>query len=165
MLRFFVSLLVTFFMVGCGGGDSDSSNTSGTTTTTYTTATITHGGFDFSANKTMEGADGSTIVWADNGVYATGEAYDSGVWFRVDEKDSTKQKIYIYESSASSLDDVSLVDTTMWIAATDPYPSLKVGKIYVIKAMDGYVKFKVLSVNQTDWEADIEYKYSASTTF
>ena len=154
-----------FFMTSCGGGDLDSSNTSGTTTTTYTQATVTHGGFDFSANKTMEGADGSTVGWADNGVYATGESYDSAVWFRPDEKDSTNQKIYIYESSASSLDDVTSVDSSQWIGTTDPYPSLKVGKIYAIKAVDGYVKFKVISINKTDWEADIEYKYSSTTTF
>lgn len=152
-----------FFITNCGGG-STTTGTSGS----YTNATITHDGFDFSAGKMdtdYTKNDGETIGWANNSVYEIGYSYDSAVWFRASETDSSSLKIYIYESSATSLDDVTVVDSSKWINATDPYPALKVGKIYVTKARDGYVKFEVVSLDVPNWEALVNYKYSATTSF
>jgi len=161
MIKVLTSLLIVMFIASCGGGSDSSSSSSAT----YISATLTHGGFDFSENEKSEDGDGSVVFWADNQVYASGESYDSTLWFRPNKSDDNYEKIYIYESSASSLNDITSVDSSKWIGAKDPYPSLKVGKIYVIQAMDGYVKFKVLSMRKDGNEADVEYKYSTSTQF
>jgi hypothetical protein len=163
MLRFFSSLVIAFFIVSCGGDDSTS------TVSSYKSATITHGGFDFSADKSdpdYVDSDGETIGWADNMVYATGEGYETGVWYRSNERDSSNQKIYFYDTGATDLDSVTSVNTSLWMNATDTWPSLKVGHVYVTKTLDGYVKFKVLSTQITpEWQFEAQYKYSASTTF
>lgn len=165
MLRLFVSLLIALFMVNCGGGDDSSSGTN------YMSATITHGGFDFSQNikdesQTNNQNDGEIIWWADNNIYESGYSHSSALWFRVNENDPNYQQTYIYESTETNLDSVTSVDTSKWLNnATDAYPALKVGKIYVFKALDGYVKFKVISLDTTNESATIEYQYSSSTSF
>ena len=154
--------------MGCSGGGSDTT-ASTTPTTTYKSATITHGGFDFSADLSeptdYSVNDGESVGWADNQVYATGESYDNGVWFRPAEYDSTQQLIYLYDTGLTDMDAVTSVDTVKWMNYTDAWSSLKVGHVYVFKAVDGYVKFKVTSISSTDWDFVADYKYSSTTSF
>ncbi|MBN2823732.1 MAG: hypothetical protein JXQ76_00290 [Campylobacterales bacterium] len=172
MLRFLTTLMVAFFMLGCGGGGSDSSPTT-PAGTNYKSATIGHDGFDFSHddnNASMDNQDGYTIVWTNYGMnYAQGEEWGSGVWFGVNSSDESNQNLYMYDAGDVSLDSIKSVDTTKWQKIGDTEKSLQVNHVYVIKAKDGYVKFKVLSIHHTTdmhkVSFDAQYQYSATTSF
>jgi hypothetical protein len=163
-----MSLLVTLFVVGCGGGDSSDTGTA------YKSATITHlTGFDFSKdddNSTWDNQDGHAIEWTNESMtYPSGEAWGTAVWFNVNTTDATGTYLYMYDAGAVTLDSVTSVDETKWQNIGDPEKSLQVDHVYVFKARDGYVKFKVTSINHAAEvqlaSFDAEYKYSASTTF
>jgi len=172
MLRFLTSLTVAFFMLGCGGGGGDSSPTT-PTGTNYKSATIGHGGFDFSHNDnnaSWEKQDGYTIAWVNNGMtYVEGEEWGSSVWFGVNSLDESNQNLYMYDAGDVSLDSIKSVDATKWQKIGDAEKSLQVNHVYVIKAIDGYVKFKVISIHHSsdihEVSFDAQYQYSATTAF
>ncbi len=142
MLKFLTSLLVMLSIVSCSGD-----TTTGTTSSGYKTAVITHvGGFDFSAD--------SNSTWQTQDVYSMPSTIILA--------DSTIEKIY--DAGEVTLDSITSVDETKW--TTDSALTVQVNYVYVIKARDGYVKFKVKTVS-TDFNIGItvEYKYSTTTTF
>ena len=139
------TLFVTLFIISCGSDDSSSDT--GLSTSTKT-GVITHsGGFDFSAdtNATWEHQDvynmGSVIILADNNV----------------EK--------IYSLGELSLDSITSADDSKW--TEDTSLTVEINSVYVLKARDGYVKFKVISIDTSTFTGDmtVEYVYSTTTTF
>jgi len=169
MLRWVATLMVVFFIVGCGGG-SDSTSSKGVT---YKSATIGHNGYDFSKNDnnaSWENQDGYTIAWTNNGMeYSEGESWGSAVWFGVNAQDDQNKHLFMYDTGEVSLDSIGSVDESKWQNIGDAEKSLQVNHVYVLKALDGYVKLKVISINSTTEmhkvSFDAQYQYSTTTTF
>ena len=156
--RFGIVLVAGVFITGCGliTGNDDEPNDSGN----YTTATLTHDGFDFSANAEgwSEAYDGETIGWqpgaADNPAYPR----DVNLWWRPS-TGATK------DMGAVSMASVTQAPTT-WDTSPN-IPALLVGHVVVARCADGSVKFRVISVdvNGAMWPVQVEFYYSATATF
>lgn len=127
----------------------------------YTTATITHGGFDFSANSQgySQAYDGETIDWQPGGGTHPDFARMENIWWRPAGNGRTK------DMGQVSLSSVTQIPATWDSSPT--IPPLRVGHVVVAECADGYVKFRVNSVNPdgSDWPAEVEYYFSATTTF
>ncbi len=165
MFRILLSFLAAIFIVGCGGSSG---------VATFKSATIDHlHGYDFSANKegNITTADVYTVMWKTFGTYIDGESYDDGehLWLGLYEYDRDGLVTYIYDAKETELSDIKDVDTTKWMKNTEANPSLIVGHTYVIKVLDGYVKFKVTEVHSADSIEDVyvkvDYEYSESVDF
>jgi hypothetical protein len=129
-------------------------------------ALISHFGFDFSAgimdSVTFSNNDGETIGWMPGG--STNPAYPgygSYVWFRTSNNSTineTKDMGIIDLSSVTSVPDA-------WDASPN-IPPLLLNHVIVAACKDGYVKFKVLSVDTSGfWAARIKYVFSSTTSF
>ena len=125
------------------------------------TLTITHDGIDWSTLSTgsevsYDQIDGETIAWCEPGQRIT---EITGIWYR-----SFNNQVYLYGSG--DLSQVQAVEQNRWQSDVCSTP-LAVGDIWVAECRDGYVKFKVLSVGDPDgeWEAEVEYQYSADGSF
>ena len=128
----------------------------------FVTGVIKHSGIDWSADASVpadySNADGETIGWCEIGTQIPGV---TGLWYR---SNTTGEEMYnlgnVDLESVNSYDP-SLVETDI---CDSP---LVVGDVWVIKCLDGYVKFKVTSVdeNSIDWEVGVEYEYSTTTDF
>ncbi len=140
MLRVLTSLLIMLFVMGCSGGDSSDSSV-------YKNGSITHtDGFDFSAD--------STATWENQDVYSMGSTIMLA--------DTIIEKIY--NAGKVELDSISSVDESKF--TDDTSIEVEVDYVYILKARDGYVKFKVISISDDfDTGITIEYKYSTTTTF
>lgn len=139
-----------FFSCNKKGDDSD-----------YITVKITHYGYDFSVEKvdsTGTGNDGDIVKWS-----PVNPQNRDQLWYRPDYSiDPT--------NSQKDMGDVSLVSITSAPTSfdTDPNP-LQIGNAYVIKCKDGYAKFKVLDLSDSDdntiWWAKIKYEFSSTVHF
>ncbi len=142
-----------------------------TVTNTNTQIVVSHmGGVDFStaaANADWEDQDGYATTWPSGATYVDGEEYGSGLWYSNNVYDTTNTYTYIQSFGDVSLDSITSVDTTKWLAYNAPLQSLQIGHVYVVKTRDGYAKFKVISIDTTssDWSFTAEYKYSSTTSF
>ncbi len=164
-------LSVTLFIIafiglqGCNI-TSDSTNSSSTKT-----VTLHHFGFDFSTGETaatgatITTSDGDTIGWSPTYAYISGEASNSGVWFRPSEQDPNSAVIYVKDMGDVELSGITQVFDN-WPASTAAIAALVTGHVYVAKLPDGYVKFKVTEiVGGVTWEVKVEYVYSATASF
>lgn len=143
-----------------------------------TQVSITHDGFDFSAGTkaaNWDTTDGYLTVWSTKD-YPAGYAYGSGFWWSPYElsgsNDTPIQDIGKVELSSVT----SIPANWTYVAGTGVYP-LMVDHVYVVKARDGYGKFKVISLNgleyanqqsnwdPTKWEVVVEYGYTSGTSF
>jgi len=163
LFKKFFTILIMVFLVGCGSSDSTETGSS------TKDITISHlEGVDFSQNSTnpeWEEQDGYAIFWSPSYVYISGEESGSGVWYSNNVSDETFTYIYIQSLGNVSLDSVTSVDTTAWPSNTSAIKSLQVGDVYIVKARDGYAKFKVKSINTDNLNFTAEYAYSSTTTF
>ncbi|MEX0680512.1 MAG: hypothetical protein WD097_03950 [Balneolales bacterium] len=159
--HFFLTAIVLFtgmILMGCNN-DNSSYN--------YPQAEITHSGFDFSAEKAdttnWENNDGEIILWMPGGnEHPQYPNFEEHVWFRTNhnvEVNETKDMGDVDLASIKSVPD-------QWDQNPD-IPPLLPGNVIVARCKDGYVKFKVLSVNPdgAGWPAEVEYYFSAATTF
>ena len=165
-----IAIGVTFMFSSC---KKDESNPT-TAATGAKTLTMNHWGVDFSEGVTGSAAnyldqnkvDGDVINWCEYSTTGT-NYYDLLLAFR---PASGK----MYKVTATDLSGVTTIDTTKWNINIDcGTVKLIPNDIWVIKAMDGYVAFKVLAAAQDsaaisanfENEVKVEYKYSASIKF
>lgn len=159
LLTLAFTIFAIFSFLGCSTTSSSSATTG--------TLTLTHGGSDFSegiGNVENEGTgetDGDIITW----VPSTGEMYSkvnamaSTLYYRNWACTSTEN--YVKSYGDVELSTITSIPTT-W---DHPSPQLATSYAYVIKCQDGYAKFKVSSLNYTSWEADVEYEFTAGSSF
>jgi len=126
-------------------------------------------GVDFSEddnNATWDKQDGYTVTWSPT-TYIEGEEKDKAIWYSNNVLDTTNTYIYIQSLGKVSLDSVTSVDTTAWHLSTEPLQSLQKDFVYVVKTLDGYAKFKVISLDfvSEEWNFKAEYQYSSTTNF
>lgn len=130
----------------------------------YATGTIKHAGIDWSDNASVptdwSNADGETIGWCEIGTPVQGV---TGIWYRVND-----QNPVIYNLGNVDLASVTSFDASL--AETDICDTpMAVGDVWVANCHDGYVKFKVTSVddgvNSVDWAVGVEYEFSTNTQF
>lgn len=143
--------------------DSDSPNA-----TAVKTLTLVHGGVDFSAGVVgtleagPENSDGETIgwpPWPNNWVPS-----DTEVWFRP--AANTNEANFTKDMGAVSLSSVTAVPATWDGGPGLDLPALQVGRVYVVKCLDGYAKFLVKAIRaEQDWAVDVEYVFTSGTTF
>lgn len=124
------------------------------------TATITHEGFDFSANVSgfSQEYDGETVSWQPGAAANPAYPRDQYVWWR--------------PATGGTMDmgTVTLASVTQAPSAWEASPNitpLLAGHVYVARCADGYVKFRVNSVNPSGdgWPAEVEYQFSSSASF
>jgi len=164
LLKKYFVILLTVFLVGCGSSD-DSSNSN------VKQISVTHlGGVDFSEHSSTadwEEQDGYTTSWSPT-AYISGEEYGSGLWYSNNVYDDTYTYIYIQSLGEVDLDSVKSVDTTAWHPYGTGLQSLQLNHVYVVKARDGYAKFKVTSLtleDDQDWSFTADYVYSETISF
>ncbi len=129
----------------------------------FLTTTIKHSGIDWSDGGSVQtdysNADGETIGWCSMGTQIQGV---TGIWYR---SNTTSEVMYnlgnvalgSVESFDSGLADSDVCDSPMIV-----------GDVWVIDCKDGYVKFKVTSVediNSSDWGVGVDYVFSSTTSF
>ncbi|MFH1386480.1 MAG: hypothetical protein ABIH50_02320 [bacterium] len=163
----FLLAFVVLFTYGCALVSS----------TTYSTATLSHfSGFDFFTGTQTDEAgksDGAICNWNPAGVTTevNGTTYIDG-------------SIYLWWSGAFStlggnfnqkhmgavaLSTITTVPST-WESGSEIWPLLE-GHSYVVKCTpEGYAKIYVTKIDTLEvaagtWEADVEYYYTAGTTF
>jgi hypothetical protein len=138
---------------------------------------LTHEGFDFSAGAAApndwNSTDGYITVWAAR-AYPAGYAYGAGFWWTPADSDSSV--IPIQDMGTVALSSVTAVPSNWaYVAGTGDYP-LMTDHVYVVKARDGYAKFKVLSMSGMEyavdtnwdpfrWTVAVEYAYTSGTSF
>ena len=150
--------------------DRSTSTTPPVTSSSTKKTIVDHfGGIDFSeddTNPVWEKQDGYAVTWSPTN-YVQGEEYGKAIWYSNNAIDPSNTYIYIQSLGNVSLDSVSSVDTTAWHLASDPLQSLQKDSVYVVKTLDGYAKFKVLSLDfvSEDWNFEAEYQYSSTTNF
>jgi hypothetical protein len=132
--------------------------------------TIGHFGVDWSEGKVgsegseldFEKIDGETIAWCPNG---DGGGWQAGIWYR-----ASSEKLY--KMTVNEWSGATSIDTTRWSDDVCATP-LRNGDFWGTKANDGYVIFKVIAVaqdsagiaNSPEWKAEVEYKFSSTTSF
>lgn len=140
---------------------------------------LTHDGFDFSAGATAANwdvTDGTISVWTTKD-YPAGYAYGGGLWWSpYNQYDQGNNDAPIKDMGEVTLSSVTTVPTDWtYVSSTGVYP-LMVNHVYVVKARDGYGKFKVISLSglefavdanwdPTKWQAVVEYGYTTGTSF
>ena len=151
-------VVFSIFIVGCNESD-DVENDS------FTTTIVDHfKGFDFSENKAQD-SDGAVIGWQPGGATHPNYTNDGEyLWWitRSITGDTTNKTKDMGVVNLSSITEAP----TNWELSPNITP-LIVGHVYVAKCIDGYVKFKVLSVNLTadNWPVEIEYSFSSTSIF
>ena len=153
-----VVLVASIALVGC----EDDKNGGGTRGGGTATVTIGHDGYDFSANQAgySSNYDGETISWqpgsGNNPDYPNNTSY---LWWRPNNSGRTR------DMGAVTLASVTTIPTT-WDTSPN-IPALIVGHVIVAECPDGYVKFKVISVdaNSMNWDVEVEYEFSSTGTF
>ncbi len=151
---FMITLLTVTIFFSCDKKDDDSDSS-------YIKVKITHYGYDFSEEKvdsTGTTNDGDIVNWS-----PVNPQNRNHLWYRPD---------YTIDATNSQKDmgDVSLESITSVPASFDADPNpLQIGNAYVIKCKDGYAKFKVLDLSDSDdntiWWAKIEYEFSSTGQF
>ncbi len=163
-IRYTLSLLLlgTLAISGCDlietiTGNDDEDDSSGN----YTTATLTHEGFDFSTNTAgySPNYDGETIAWQPGGADNPSFPRDVNLWWRPADMKRTKDMGTVTMSSVTQV-------PSSWDTSPD-IPPLQVGHVYVAECADGYVKFKVNSVDPdgANWPVQVEFSFTNTTTF
>lgn len=157
-MRFNQTLLMIFFTVmilfSCKKNKDDSDSS-------YKTVKISHYGYDFSEEKvdsTGTTNDGDIVNWS-----PANPQNRNHLWYRPD---------YTIDADNSQKDmgDVSLESITSVPSSFDADPNpLQIGNAYVVKCKDGYAKFKVLDLSDsndtTEWWAKIKYEFSSTGQF
>lgn len=139
--------------------------------------TITHDGFDFSSGSAPANwnlSDGYITSWTSHD-YPANYAYGSGFWWAPYSHNSTTYPIIdMGEVSMESV--VSVPTDWTYTRGTGIYPMM-VGHVYVVKARDGYGKFKVVSLSGLEyasqganfdpsrWSLVVEYGFTTGTSF
>ena len=146
------------------------------TAATGTKVTLTHDGFDFSAgiiSSSWDEIDGYITVWAPQD-YPAGYEYGKAFWWTPAAYDNSITHILdMGEVALSSI--TSVPGDWSYVSGTGNYP-LIVNHAYVIKAKDGYAKFKVSSLNGLNsaanstwdpmkWEIKGEYEFTTGASF
>ena len=167
---FVIAIGVTFLFSSCKKEDSNPT----TAATGAKTMTMNHWGVDFSEGVTGSAAnyldqnkvDGDVINWCE---YSTGGTNYYGLLLAF-RPNSNK----MYKVTSSDLAGVTTIDTSKWNSNVD-CGSVKLvpNDIWVIKAVDGYVAFKVLEAAQDsatiaanfENEVKVEYKFSSTLNF
>ena len=134
---------------------------------------ITHSGYDFSERKSGDEPnadyskmDGETICWSPQ-PNDTPNIWGTKIWFRTSEYPAK-----MYKLGPVDFESVSSVDDSRWQDNFDDKPLVN-GDVWVIKALDGYVKFQVLDapvdesgVNAREmWWVKVKFKYSPNKNF
>ncbi len=122
----------------------------------YQEATIEHMGFDFSANTSPGDSDGECINWYPGG--GSHPTYSSGVWYRNDQNGLQNEQHHL---GNVDMEDITSIPTS-WDDVITP---LLVDHVYVVKCHDGYALFKVLSTNESDMSAKVEFVFSEDGKF
>jgi hypothetical protein len=154
------NIVVGILVLGLSGAFISGCNTKDRSQ--FLTGTIKHAGIDWSANASVpsdySNADGETIGWCEKGTQIPSV---TGLWSRSNTAGEEMYNLGNIDLESVNSYDANLVDTDI---CDSP---LAVGDVWVIKCLDGYVKFKVTSVdeNSVDWEVGVEYEYSTTTDF
>lgn len=131
----------------------------------FAVASIKHSGIDWSENASIPSdyanADGETIGWCEVGTPIQGV---TGIWYRNNSQGELMYNLGNVELGSVNSFDANLADSDI---CDSP---LAVNDVWVVKCLDGYVKFKVTSVpadvnNSVDWEVGVEYEFSIITDF
>lgn len=128
----------------------------------YAVGVIKHAGIDWSDNASVptdwSNADGETIGWCELGTPVQGV---TGLWYRVNAQNPMMYNLGNVELSSVASFDSNLAETDI---CDTP---LAVGDVWVANCHDGYVKFKITSVDEAsqDWEVGVEYEFSITTVF
>ncbi len=123
---------------------------------------IKHSGIDWSEDASVpadyNNADGETIAWCSLGTPIQGV---TGLWYRNNSANEAMYNLGNVELSSVNSFDANMADSDI---CDSP---LVVGDVWVIDCLDGYVKFKVTSVdeNSADWEVGVEYEFSTTMDF
>jgi hypothetical protein len=139
------------------------SKTTTPTPTSYPEATLTHSGFDFSEGTTGEYStyDGEVIFWQPGAATHPDYPRDSGyLWWR-----NTRLDDVNHASQTKDMGAVDIATVREVPAEWDKpplIPPLLVGHTIVAKCYDGYVKFQVISIDES---VRVKYLYSPDTTF
>lgn len=129
----------------------------------FLTTTITHSAIDWSEDGSVpadyNNADGETIGWCSMGTQIPGV---TGIWYRNNTNNEVMYNLGNVDLSSVTSFDANLADSDI---CDSP---MVVGDVWVIDCLDGYVKFKVTSVeglNSVDWGVGVEYEFSSSGDF
>ncbi len=124
---------------------------------------ITHSAIDWSEDGEVPAdygnADGETVAWCPLGTQIQGIV---GIWYRNNSNAGAMYNLGNVELSSVTSFNASLADSDI---CDQP---MIVGDVWVMDCLDGYVKFKVTSVedvNSQDWAVGVEYEFSTTTTF
>jgi hypothetical protein len=155
-LKFISTILVVFtiFILGCEKNDESESDN-------YAIATVDHSsGFDFSENKTP-GTDAFILRWQPGGAKHPNYSNNGDYLWWSNNVDGTNRTKDLGTVTLSSIAEAP----TNWEVSPNITPLL-VGHAYVAKCVDGYVKFKVVSLSVKDyWPVEIKYYFSSTSTF
>lgn len=148
-------LVISFSLASCEDDDAEGN---------VKTATLTHGGFDFSTGlggsfegegTAIEGADfdGEVIGWRPGG-----GGYGTGIYWRNDQEGLQNEQM--------AMGPIDLIDVSSIPSVLDSIQNLIVGNVYIVKCKDGYAAFKVKALGADDkWEADVDYVFTSGTSF
>lgn len=148
-----ILLLALAFSYSCGGGDG------------YREAVLTQRGFDFSEGIEPEDIldiDGDIVNFAPPPTVSD-KSYGDYLWFRPETNTST-------ENFTKGMGPVSLDSVREAPGAWDSGPGqnlepLVLNHVYVVKCIDGHVKFAVRDINPILREVEVEYYHTSGTTF
>jgi len=129
----------------------------------FLSGTIKHESIDWSDGASVPtdyaNADGETVGWCPMGTQIQGV---TGIWYRNNSTASV-----MYNLGNVDLESVQSFDASMADSDVCDSPMI-VGDVWVVDCKDGYVKFKVKSVediNSADWGVGVDYEFSTTTTF
>ena len=150
--------LISFIVLGITLGGCNTKDRS-----LFLSGTITHSAIDWSADAVVpadySNADGETIGWCSMGTQIQGV---TGIWYRNNSNNSVMYNLGNVDLSSVNSFDANLADADV---CDSP---MVVGDVWVIDCLDGYVKFKVTSVediNSADWGVGVDYEYSTTMDF
>jgi len=129
------------------------------------TATLTHDGFDFSANaadQDFQTNDGDVIVWQPGNQTNPSYPDDTNVWWRNDNATQSGLNETI-DMGAVELSSVTQVPSQF--EASPNITPLLVGHVYVATCRDGSVKFRVTATDTSNWTATVEFVFTSGTSF
>jgi len=126
----------------------------------YPTGVFTHlDGFDFSEGTGgTDNKDGNVVMWAP---WPNNAWVGDGTWWNPFTNTATEN--FTKDMGEVELNSVLTVPGTWDGGAGQDLPPFQVGHVYVVKCLDGYAKFKVLTAEAGVIEA--QYWYTSGTTF
>ena len=151
--------------------------TSGSTTPTENKfSTIDHSGFDFSTNEHGTNSQDFYITAWPTSDFGSSYAWGSGVWISSASNELSYGAVSVLDQGNVDLASVTNIpsNSDFVLSSEEVDPPLQVNHVYLIKALDGYAKFKVISISPdpfsgdnliNDMKIEIEYVYTSGSSF